>query len=303
MTDKLIQQLERRGCRGRVVKIERLHDLQEEIESCLAQGLIDEETRNSLSRFVFTPPESLPEAKSLIVVAIGEPQLRFTFSWNGERIQILAPPEALYERKYSEQTENALAGILGPEGYRAIQVTTLPAKLLAVCSGMAAYGRNNVSYIDGLGSFYRLQTFYSDLPCEQDEWREKRKLERCQECSACIESCPSGAILPDRFIMNADRCITRYNERPDLPFPEWLDPSWHNCLMGCLYCQKVCPENKNVVGWIEDGAELSSEETALLLEGVPLDQLPAATVEKLEQSDLISIMYTFPRNLEVFFKR
>jgi epoxyqueuosine reductase len=88
-----------------------------------------------------------------------------------------------------------------------------------------------------------------------------------------------------------------------LPFPEWLDPSWHNCLMGCLHCQRVCPENKNVVEWIEEGAEFSSEETALLLEGVPLCQLPAATVEKMEQTDLVSIMYALPRNLEVLLKR
>jgi epoxyqueuosine reductase len=300
---ELLQQLEERGYRARVVKIERLHALREEIENRLAQGLIDEATQRSLGRFVFSPPESMPNAQSLIVIAIGEPQIRLTFARNGQRIQVIAPPEVLYGRTYNQQAENALAEILGPEGYRAVRVTTLPAKLLAVRSGLAAYGRNNISYVAGLGSFYRLKTFYSDLPCRQDEWQEKRMLERCQKCSACVKSCPSGAIRPDRFLIDAGRCITRYNERPDLPFPEWLDPSWHNCLMGCLRCQRVCPGNENVVGWLEEGPEFSSEETALLLEGVPLCQLPAAIVEKLEQTDLVSIMYALPRNLEVLFKR
>jgi epoxyqueuosine reductase len=163
----LLQQLEEHGYRGRIVKIERLHALREEIENRLAQGLLDEATQRSLSRFVFTPPESMPNAQSLIVMAVGEPQIRLTFARNGQRIQVIAPPEVLYGRQYDEQTENALAEILGPEGYRAVQVTTLPAKLLAVRSGLAAYGRSNVSYIAGLGSFYSAQPASRAVPAGQ----------------------------------------------------------------------------------------------------------------------------------------
>lgn len=302
-TRKLLQQLKEYGYISRVVKIDRLYDLRKEIENRLAEGLLDKATQNSLSRFVFNPPDNFPKIRSIIVIAIGEPQIRLTFTWNGSPVQIIAPPEVLYEKKYDEQTESALAEILGSENYRAIQVTTLPAKLLAVRSGLAAYGRNNISYINGLGSFYRLKTFYSDIPCEQDEWQGKRMLAYCKKCNACVKSCPSGAILPDRFLINAGRCITRYNERSRLPFPEWLNPSWHNCLMGCLHCQRVCPENRNVKSWIEEGVEFSSQETALLMEGVPLDRLPAATAAKCKQIDLARIMFVFPRNLEVLFNQ
>jgi formate hydrogenlyase subunit 6/NADH:ubiquinone oxidoreductase subunit I len=50
-----------------------------------------------------------------------------------------------------------------------------------------------------------------------------------------------------------------------VPFPAWVDPVWRNCLVGCMICQRACPEKKEFLGWIEEGAEFSKEETALLL--------------------------------------
>jgi len=188
----------------------------------------------------------------------------------------------------------------------------LPVKLLAVRSGLGAYGKNNICYVPGMGSFHRLVAFYSDLPCPEDNWQELQMLERCQNCSACVRHCPTGAIpsaqlrtgTSERFLLRAERCITFHNERAgDFPFPAWLDPSWHNCLVGCLDCQRICPQNKDFLEWVEEGAEFSREETALLLEGVPLDQLPAETGRKLEQLDLIEYFDALPRNLRVFFAR
>jgi epoxyqueuosine reductase len=79
-----------------------------------------------------------------------------------------------------------------------------------------------------------------------------------------------------------------------------VDPAWHNCLVGCMLCQRVCPENKEVLGWVEEGAEFSQEETALLLEGVPPSQLPDLLMEKLARWDLVDLLDILPRNLGVF---
>jgi len=54
---------------------------------------------------------------------------------------------------------------------------------------------------------------------------------------------------------------------------------------------------------VEDGAKFSSEETTLLVEGVPLAQLPAAMIRKLEQSDLAGLLDVLPRNLRVLLER
>ena len=82
-----------------------------------------------------------------------------------------------------------------------------------------------------------------------------------------------------------------------------MDSYWHNCVIGCLHCQKVCPEDRDFLGWIEGKEEFSEEETSLLLEGVEIDKLPAATVEKLKKLDLIRYFDRLPRNLGVFSKK
>ncbi|MFB0533733.1 MAG: 4Fe-4S double cluster binding domain-containing protein, partial [Anaerolineae bacterium] len=159
-------------------------------------------------------------------------------------------------------------------------------------------------YVPGMGSFHRLVAFYSDLPCQEDNWQELQMMESCQNCSACLVSCPTGAITSERFLLRAERCITFHNERAgDFPFPAWLDPSWHNCLIGCLHCQRVCPQNKDFLEWVEEGAEFSQEETALILEGVPLDQLPATTATQWKQLGLDEDYDIFPRNLRVLLRR
>jgi epoxyqueuosine reductase len=128
-------------------------------------------------------------------------------------------------------------------------------------------------------------------------------MERCETCRACLHGCPTGAISAERFLLHAERCITFCNEKSGgEPFPDWLDPSWHNCMVGCLHCQAVCPENRELAAWLE-GAEFSAEETALLLEGLPLDQFPVGVVEKLEQWDLVELLDILPRNMRVLLER
>jgi len=67
-----------------------------------------------------------------------------------------------------------------------------------------------------------------------------------------------------------------------------------------MLCQKVCPQNKEFVNWIEDGPQFSEEETALVLKGIPLDQLLADTAAKWKNLGLDDEDYDiYPRNLRV----
>jgi epoxyqueuosine reductase len=297
MSKELLAQLTEWGYQGRIVSIQHLGHLQGEIEGHFRQGLIDRELYQTyLAGFAFRPPDSLPGARSMIVVSAPEPRVSVTFSRNGERVQSVIPP-TYGERKKDRRVRALLAQALEPAGYR-IAEANLPKKLLAVCSGLAAYGKNNITYVPGLGSFHGLVAVYSDVPALDDNWQEPQMMDRCETCSACLHHCPAGAITADRFLLHAERCITFHNEKPgDVPFPTWMDPAWHNCLTGCLHCQRVCPENRGVWSWFEEGAEFSQEETALLLEGLPFDQLPAATAEKLERLNLDAYTDALPRNL------
>jgi epoxyqueuosine reductase len=304
MKEKLLQSLEKYGYLGRVVPAHHLHDLQEHIRANYKRGILDEEFYQEClaDQFVFSLPESLPEVRSLIVAAVRQPQIRFTFTWKDKQIPLIVPPTYLHWQETNRQVEKVLIQLLEPQGYQLVKAV-VPRKLLAVQSGLAEYGRNNITYVAGMGSFHRLVTFYSDLPCEEDNWREPEMMERCQRCSACVRDCPSGAITTERVLLRAERCIVLHNERPsEVLFPEWLEAGWHNCLVGCMLCQRICPENQNYLDWIEEGATFSSEETALLLAGMPLEQLPDEVVKKLEASDLVALLDILPRNLKVLFE-
>ena len=298
MNQELLGELKERGYAGRSVPIHHLSDLREGIEGPHERGLVDEAVyQEYLAVLRFEPPASLPDARSLIVVAVPQPPVQFTFRWDGKSSPLVVPPTYLKSQQVDKQVENVLAETLHRQEYR-VTPALVPKKLLAVRSGLAAYGRNNISYVDGTGSFHRLATFYSDLPCPEDNWQEPSMMEACQNCSACRQKCPTGAITAERFLLHAERCIVFHNEQPPgVPFPAWMDPSGHNCLVGCMTCQRSCPQNKEFSHWVEEGAEFSQEETALLLEGQTLDQLPVATAEKLERSDLASYLDVLPRNL------
>jgi epoxyqueuosine reductase len=305
MKARLLRQMKQLGYTVRVVRVEHLDELRESIEAGHRNGMFDEALYEEyLSQFVFTLPESLPEARSLIVAAMRQPQVRFTFMHDEKPFRVIVPPTYLHVRENDRKVQDSLAAILGPEGYNVVPAV-LPKKLLAVHSGLTSYGKNNVTYVEGMGSFHRLTAFYTDMPCHvKDGWRGLKALERCDDCGACVRICPTGAIAPGRFLLHAERCIVFHNEHPgDVPFPEWLDPSWHNCLVGCMQCQRVCPENKPYLKHVEEGPAFSAEETAIILSGAREDELPAALAKKLEGCDLLGMLDILPRNLKALIER
>jgi epoxyqueuosine reductase len=304
VTEELLLHLSERGCKARIVSVQHLRDLQEEIEGRYRQGLLDKEFyQERLAHFDFRVPDDLQEAKSLIVIAVPRPQSQAVFKWNGKSRALIIPPTYVANEKTRRRMEHLLARILATKGYRVAR-SALPLKALAVRSGLGSYGRNNICYVPGMGSFLQLVAFYSDLPCRKDNWQEAQVMKSCQNCHACRQSCPTDAIRSDRFLLHAERCIVFHNEKKgDVPFPAWIDPSWHNCLIGCMHCQRVCPHNSKFLEWIEEREEFSQQETALLLEGGSRDRLPVATMGKLERLDLLEDVDALPRNLSVFFRK
>jgi epoxyqueuosine reductase len=286
-----------------VVSTRHLTELQQEFEGRLNHGELDNQLfQEYLSGLKFTLPEELADAQSLIVVAVPRPQTQATFNWNGKpRLLIIPPTYTAYDETRNE-VEGLLAEALGREGYKVARCA-LPVKLLAVRSGLAEYGRNNICYVAGMGSFLQLVAVYSDMPCEKDQWQNAKMMASCQKCELCRKACPTGAISSDRFLLRAERCITYHNERKgDIPFPDWIKRSWHNCLVGCLHCQRACPENRRFIQWIGETAEFNEEETGLLMKGALREQLSTSTINKLKQLGLIDYLENLPRNLSVFFK-
>ncbi|MFX1346011.1 MAG: 4Fe-4S double cluster binding domain-containing protein [Promethearchaeota archaeon] len=306
--NKIIQkfhdEIKVKGYKGQIVHAKRIPDLRNDIKKYHKQNLIYPPLYEQYKAyFEFEPNVEFTELNSLFIIAIPVPQFKVIFHQNNKELALLIPPTYLYGLDIVNQMKDFLVNLLAPEGYN-VQYAQLPQKTLAVRCGLAEYGRNNITYVPGMGSFYRLATYYSDFPVEQDNWQELKMMDLCENCSACVRKCPTGAIPTDRFLLRVDRCLTYHNEQPgEIPFPKWINPSWHNCLVGCLHCQKVCPANKKVKDWIETGPIFSKDETGLFLSGVEIDRIPIELKKKFEDFDFLNYLEVIPRNLSVFLEQ
>jgi len=246
----------------------------------------------------FDPPVDFPQAESVIIAAVFQPKTSLEFELSGKKYYVIIPPTYIYN------TDKEIVDIMSPyldqHGYH-ISDALLPTKLLAVRCGMAKYGRNNITYIDGWGSYYRLRAFFLNLPCTDDHWQEPEAMDLCSKCTACIAKCPTRAINRDRFLVDAGKCLTFFNEA-SYEFPKWLDRTWHNSLVGCMICQDVCPANKDHTSWVMPGGDFSEEETVMILDGVAQDKLPANTAAKLQRVNMLDYYYALKRNLGVLIE-
>ena len=297
----LLEHLEHYGYKGVIVSAEHRQELIEEVVGRYQHGTLDPDLyREYLMGFDTKIPTSLPHAKSLILVAAPQPQVHVNFHLRGESYLLCIPPTYLLYT--NRQIQTLLTSILSPEGYNLIRAS-VPLKLLSVKSRLAQYGKNNITYVPGMGSFHRLIAFYSDLPCFDEHWGEAQVMERCNTCGACYHTCPTGAIEPERFLIHAERCLTFHNESTrDLP--DWIHPSWHKCLVGCMDCQRQCPVNKSVSTWFEQKESFTEEETESLLQAIPPQELPESIINKLERLDIIEsgLDKMFSRNLRVLLE-
>lgn len=300
ITRLVYSELEKKGYKGRIISTQHIAELKEEIEARYKERALDKIFyQERLANFEFTVPSNILGASSIIITSAPQPQQRVIFNLMGKTYHLTIPPT--YSGKTDKKIENILLVTLKSRGF-SLYPAVLPAKLLAVRSGLAKYGKNNITYIEGMGSFHRLKVFLSDLPAVEDAWFESRLMEQCNKCSACVNKCPTKAITPDRFLIQAEKCLTFHNERQN-EFPNWIKPSWHNCLIGCMDCQLTCPVNKRFFNWFEEAESFTERETELILEGTPRHRLPKATANKLQRLYLLDDMNRIPRNLNILIKR
>jgi epoxyqueuosine reductase len=300
LSKALHKSIGKQGFQGKIVSIEHVKELETEIMTRYQKGLLDPDLYDAyLASFDFACRQKLPDARSLIIVTVPQPQIKVTFLHEDKSYPVVIPPT--YYSAIDNDVANLLKTVLETQGYQ-LRKVRLPEKLLAVRSGLAQYGKNNITFVKGKGSFQRPVVFISDYPCEEDSWGNATVLEHCENCSACMKACPTNAIVSDRFQLYAERCLTFHNESSEA-FPQWLSPSWHNCLVGCMICQKVCPANKEVVKWIEAGATFDHDETHLILEGVPKERLTRGILEKIKRQGMMPYYDVLKRNLKAVIEK
>jgi epoxyqueuosine reductase len=250
----------------------------------------------------FVIPPDFSTAKSIIVLAIFTPMMRINFHLDRKVHKLIMPPQYYDDGLTFEQIEAAIQNeIIQKPGYRLQRAQHVHLKLMAVHSGLGQYGRNNICFVDGMGSFVTLYSYFTDYTFPDDHWTDVSMLDACRRCRICYGICPTKAITKDNFVIDAGRCIPLYNEVAGT-FPKWIRKNHHNALMGCMKCQLKCPANKDVVkqaGRLEDVTE---EETRKILDGKPDKALLETLTRKLKGYYPATSEEHFPiftRNLKV----
>jgi epoxyqueuosine reductase len=228
----------------------------------LAEGLYHAE----LAAFV----EGKPPGAGATVVVVAKPRSasRVSFELEDGCFDAVLPPTYARYRATFEDVRQDLAthGLPGAH----LELLTGPLKAVAARLGLVRYGRNNLTYAPGAGSYIQLCGYVTDVrlaPVEL-EAAGPRFLDQCEGCSACRRACPTRAIDAERMLLRAERCLTFVNENPG-EWPDWVPSRAHRCLIGCLLCQRACPANPKLTVE-ETGLCFSASETRALLDSDPV---------------------------------
>ena len=301
ITDILQKQFTKIQAKFKTVSITHLEELQAEIQKWHHDGLITKNFyKQNYRHFLFHPPQPLQNACSIMIIGIPQKIIPVEFLYKEKKYRTVLPPTYTYTTLRAN-CKKILSNVLEKKGY-SVEQAILPLKLLAVHSGLGKYGKNNLCYVDGIGSFVRLEGFYTDYEFPIDDWSEKQLMDSCTNCSFCQHACPTHCIPQDRILIHADHCLTYLNENKG-PFPSWFPTQSHNALVGCLHCQTTCPQNKQYLQFEEHPLRFTEEEISSILKKTPRQDLSPLLQKKLVEYDIDEYYQLLERNLSVLMKK
>ncbi|MCP4761283.1 MAG: hypothetical protein GY870_05845 [archaeon] len=291
----------------KIMSVSHFRELQEDINKVERVGKLSNNKvfRSYIEKKNLFLPENLPNAKSLIIIAIYNKLTKANFHYKGKMHEIMIAPPYYDDGLTNQDVEDiALNEIIKESGYN-IERANIHLKLAAVRSGLGKYGRNNICYIDGMGSFFSLKGFFTDFDFKEDNWNELKYMDHCENCKICLKNCPTGSISEFSDVINIEKCIPLYNEIEG-EFPSWSDSDAHNAMMGCMRCQLPCPGNSEVKKIIEWREDITEDEVNIILGENPDEKTIKSICNKtkmFEFSDAKDYLPVFTRNLRVLLKK
>jgi len=246
---------EQKGYKLEVVAVDKFELMRQDIKKFSKEAPYNETLRNRI--YNSASIKKIPKwVQSIIILAVPcrAAYINFIFNRNGKQHKFFGLAGVDFD-----EAVNYIKDMVTQAGYEISIAQKLPLKRLAVQSGLAMYGKNNITSVEGMGSFLLYEAFYTDIPCEEDNWRDVVVSRLCDGCTICLENCATGAIAKDRFMIDRDICMRKINNKPE-DFPDWLPMTAHHTLYGCLKCQGRCPINAGLdtldVIFTEDETEL-----------------------------------------------
>jgi epoxyqueuosine reductase len=109
----------------------------------------------------------------------------------------------------------------------------------AAKSGLGWIGKNSMLITKQKGSFYFIAELILDIVLEPD----MPTTDHCGTCTACIDACPTDAIVANKVI-DSNKCISYLTIELQENIPAHFKGSMEGWVFGCDICQDVCPWNR-----------------------------------------------------------
>jgi len=226
-----------------------LHDAERRLDDWLAKGFHGEMEYMSRHGVKRTRPAKL-RGGTLTVITLRMDYLPQSMR-DAERA--LADPSIGYISRYAlgrdyhkvirrklRRLAERITNEAGPFGFRAFcDSAPVMEKALAQKSGHGWIGKHTNLLNRESGSWFFLGEIYTDLPLPPDSPRGAH----CGSCAACIDICPTGAIVAP-YQLDARRCISYLTIELRGAIPREFRKPIGNRIFGCDDCQLVCPWNR-----------------------------------------------------------
>lgn len=112
-------------------------------------------------------------------------------------------------------------------------------KAWAAKSGLGWIGKNANLITQKTGSFYFIAELIVDLELDYDT----PTTDHCGTCTACIDACPTQAIVAP-YVVDGSKCISYFTIELKDQLPPEMKGAWNDWMFGCDVCQDVCPWNR-----------------------------------------------------------
>jgi len=112
-------------------------------------------------------------------------------------------------------------------------------KIWAVRSGIGWMGKHSNVITCEYSSWIFLGEILLDVELDYDE----PITDLCGTCTACIDACPTKAIIQP-YVIDSNKCISYLTIEHRDALPKNLLPKFHRWVYGCDICQDVCPWNR-----------------------------------------------------------